>query len=82
MITLDKVLQNLYPGSEWSLTGDSYDDLIWHSDSIKPTEKELEDGRVTVAALLIQQKTEREAKREELLTRLGITSDEATLLLG
>ena len=82
MITLDKVLQNLYPEAKWSLSGDTYEDLIWHSETTKPTEKQLEDGRATVEALLIQEETERETKRAELLTRLGITSDEAILLLG
>ena len=82
MITLDIVLLNLYPGAKWTLNGDTYDDLIWYSDTTKPTEKELEDGRKTVAVLLAKQKTDRETKRAELLARLGITADEAALLLG
>jgi hypothetical protein len=82
MITLDIVLLNLYPGAEWSLTGDTYEDLIWHSETTKPTKKELEDGRKTVAVLLEKEKTDRETKRTELLARLGITADEAALLLG
>ena len=30
------VLAALYPDAEWSLNGDSYDGLVWHSDSEMP----------------------------------------------
>ena len=82
MTTLDKVLQNLYPQAEWSLTGDTYKDLIWHSDTEKPTEKELEDGRATVAALIAKEKADKAKAKQAILDRLGITADEAALLLG
>jgi hypothetical protein len=38
------VLTALYPGAEWSLSGDTYDGLTWLDDSPKPTKKKLDDA--------------------------------------
>jgi len=38
------VLTALYPGAEWSLNGDTYDGLVWHSDSPMPSQDELDDA--------------------------------------
>jgi hypothetical protein len=36
------VLTALYPDAEWSLNGDSYDGLVWHSEGDAPTQAELD----------------------------------------
>lgn len=36
------VIAALYPGSEWSLDGDTYDGLTWLSDTPKPSQAELD----------------------------------------
>jgi hypothetical protein len=36
------ILRRRYPDSFWTLNGDDYSGLEWHSDSPKPTEAELE----------------------------------------
>lgn len=36
------ILSNKYVGSEWTLNGDDYSGLTWLSDTVKPSEKELE----------------------------------------
>ena len=36
------VLETLYPGAEWSLSGDSYDGLVWHSEGEMPSQAELD----------------------------------------
>jgi hypothetical protein len=36
------VLSTKFPGTEWSLSGNDYDELVWYSDSPKPTLAELE----------------------------------------
>ena len=43
MYDLVKALKSLYPGSFWSLNGDTYEGFIWNDDNInpKPTEEEL-----------------------------------------
>lgn len=35
------ILSYLRPGEEWSLDGEEYSGLIWHSNTVKPTEAEL-----------------------------------------
>ena len=43
MRDLTKALESLYPGSEWMLTGNSYEGLNWLSeDKPKPSQEELE----------------------------------------
>ncbi len=44
MRDLAKALTSLYPGSQWTLNGDSYEGLDWLSgnDKPKPTQAELE----------------------------------------
>jgi hypothetical protein len=38
------VLGAIRPGSEWSLSGNDYATLVWHSDTPKPTKKTLDDA--------------------------------------
>lgn len=42
------ILANKYPDSQWTLDGDSYEDLTWLSDTPKPTKKQLTDLWPTV----------------------------------
>lgn len=36
------ILTTNYPNSQWSLDGESYDGLVWYSDTPKPTQAELD----------------------------------------
>jgi len=36
------VLTRNYPGAEWSLNGDDYAGLVWHSDTPMPSQEELD----------------------------------------
>jgi hypothetical protein len=82
MIDYPAILTRHYAGSEWTLNGDEYDGLTWLSDTPKPSQEELDAlWPLTVDAI----QAERDAKvaaREALLARLGITEDEARMLLG
>ena len=77
-----KALKNLAPDAEWTLSGDDYADLIWLSEGTPPTleaiESEIEQIPVKAAAALKEAQTAKAA----LLTKLGITADEAALLLS
>ena len=42
MIDYVAVLTRNYPGIEWSLNGDDYSGLIWHGDTPKPSQAELD----------------------------------------
>ena len=36
------VLNALYPDAEWSLSGDTYEGFVWHSEGDAPTQAELD----------------------------------------
>lgn len=38
------ILEDKFPGTEWALSGDEYDGLVWLEDSPKPTKKALEQA--------------------------------------
>jgi hypothetical protein len=38
------VLASIRPGAEWSMIGNDYATLVWHSDSPKPTKKTCDDA--------------------------------------
>ena len=77
-----KALENLKPNSEWTLIGDDYADLVWLSQGNPPTLAEVE----AEIALLPQREKAKADKAESdkaaLLAKLGITADEAKLLLS
>jgi hypothetical protein len=75
------VLLMLRPNGGWIISGDDFDSIQWiHIEPI--TKKQFEDGFNQVEAFKAQQATEAEAKKQALLDRLGITAEEARLLLS
>jgi hypothetical protein len=82
MIDYATILTKKYAGSEWTLSGDDYEGLTWLSNTPKPTKSTLDGLWQEVQDLI---KTEAETKATQkaaLLERLGITEDEAKLLLS
>jgi hypothetical protein len=75
---ITKAIQSLKPNAEWTLTGDDYANLIWLSTGKAPTLAEIE---AEIAALPAKEAAKIAAKAN-LLAKLGITADEAKLLLG
>ena len=82
MIDYPAILTRHYQGSEWTLNGDEYDGLTWLSDTPKPSQEELDGLWDATLAAIEQEKVDKQAAREALLARLGITEDEARMLLG
>jgi len=75
---LFKVLDSLMPGVEWSLSNDDLSTLEIHTEGITmPTEKQIKDEIKRLENL----EKSKSAVKAALLERLGITADEATLLL-
>jgi hypothetical protein len=64
------------------LNGDEYMGLTWLSDTPKPSQEELDGLWDATVALMEQEKADKQAARNALLARLGITEDEARMLLG
>jgi hypothetical protein len=85
MIDYTKILTFNYPNAQWSLNGDSYDGLIWHSDTPKPTQVELDAlWESTQAQIAAQKQAAIDTKASALakLAALGLTQDEVKALVG
>jgi len=82
MIDYTKILEYKYPTAEWTLNGDDYEGLTWLSDTPKPSKSTLDGLWAEVQDLIIAKAEAKASQRQALLTRLGITEDEARLLLG
>jgi hypothetical protein len=82
MIDYTQILVEFYKGSEWSLDGDDYAGLNWQSKTPKPTKEELDNLWPATLEAFEQKKTAAIAARQAVLDRLGITAEEAVLLLG
>ena len=82
MIDYAKVLIAKYEGAEWTLNGTDYSGLTWLSETNKPTKTVLDN---LAAQMQADEAAEAEAKataKAALLDRLGITAEEAVLLLS
>ena len=78
-----KALEVLRPGAGYSLIEDDYSTIEWaDSQSSAPNLKEIEDA---IAKIKVDEAAKAEsdaAAKAALLERLGITAEEAKLLLG
>jgi hypothetical protein len=85
MIDYATILTLKYEGSEWTLNGDDYSGLIWHSDSPKPSKKTLDDLWESVQAEIEAEKAAKvglKASAIAKLAALGLTEDEAKAIIG
>lgn len=73
-------IKHIRPSAQFALRGD---ELEWlDTEQGKPTQAEIEAGWVAYQAKVESDKTEAAAQKQALLNRLGITEEEAKLLLG
>ena len=77
-----EVLKMLCPNVEWSLIGDNFDDINWHGQNSPITKKQFQDGFAQFDSAKAAQETAKAAEKIALLARLGITAEEAALLLS
>lgn len=77
-----KALLNLNPNAQWTLTGDDYADLTWLSSGEAPTLAEIQAEIAAIPAKEAAAQAEKETEKAALLAKLGITADEAALLLS
>jgi hypothetical protein len=82
MIDYTAILSRKYPGSQWVLDGDEYEGLTWLSDTTKPTKEELDSKWQSVVDEMQAEKEAKVTQRQAILDRLGLTAEEAALLLG
>ena len=79
------VLVANYPGSEWTLEGDTYDGLTWLSETPKPTQKALDDAWPAVQQAQADAIAAKEAAKQSAINKLaalGLTVDEISAAFG
>lgn len=76
------ILSKKFPGKQWVLDGDNYDGLTWLDDSPKPSKKILDDLWDVVLNEIDADNLAKAAAKSALLNRLGLTENEAKLLLS
>jgi len=83
MSYLVKAIRKLKPNSEFSFTDDDYSTIKWDVlDGDAPTQKEIDAAIVKVKADEAQAETIKATAKAALLSKLGITAEEAVLLLS
>ena len=82
MATGMNVLSMLRPNGGWVVYGDDFDSIIYDEGVTPVTKKEFEDGFTQFDIWLSQQEATQAAEKAALLAKLGITADEAKLLLS
>jgi hypothetical protein len=78
----NEVLLMLCPNVEYTIYGDDYDSIIWADGNAAITKKEFTDGFAKYDAWKSAQDSAQATAKSALLNRLGITEDEAKLLLS
>ena len=81
MATGGEVLSMLCANTEWVITGDDFDAIQWIKGE-QITKAQFEAGFAQVNAWKAEQDSKAAADKAALLARLGITADEAKLLLS
>jgi hypothetical protein len=83
MSYLVKAINKLKPNAEFSFTDDDYSTIKWDVlDGDAPTQAEIDAAIVQVKADEITEAETKATARQALLIKLGITQEEAQLLLG
>jgi hypothetical protein len=75
-----EVLSMLCPNTEWVISGDDFDSIQWIKGE-PITKAQFTAGLAQYDAWKTEQNTKAEADKAALLAKLGISADEAKLLL-
>ncbi len=80
---LSDAIQLIRPGSEFVLVGNNLSEIKWIKiEGEIPTVEEIEDALDRVESTIVELSAEKAVQRQALLDRLGITEEEAKLLLS
>jgi hypothetical protein len=82
MATGGEVLSMLIPTGGWVIYGNDFESIIYDAGVTPVTKKQFDDGFAAFDAWKAQQDAAKAAAKTALLAKLGITADEAALLLG
>lgn len=76
------ILIRKYPGTQWSVNAEDYDQITWLSDGEKPTKAELDALWPIVQQEIADEKAAKAAAKAAALAKLGLTAEEITALFG
>jgi hypothetical protein len=79
MITTVQAIQSLRPNVEWTMNGDDVENIIWHTANVEPLTTAEVEAEIERLEAVEQSKL---SAKSALLDRLGITAEEANLLLS
>jgi len=83
MSYLVQAIKSLKPNAEFSFTEEDYSTIKWDVlEGAAPTQAEIDAAIEQIKADEIAAKTKAAADKEAILAKLGITADEAKLLLS
>jgi hypothetical protein len=76
-------IRHLVPNSQFSYDNDDLDTLVWDGpEGKRPSNQEIIDAVEIVKQLNVQKAADKAAARAQILDRLGLTDEEASILLG
>ena len=81
-IQIEDVLAYLRPNGGWVIWGQDFDTIRYDEGVTPITKEELDRGFAEYSAWKAEQDTAKAAQRQAILSRLGITEEEARILLG
>jgi hypothetical protein len=76
-----KALEILRPNGGWAIYGDDFDTIVYDEGVTPITQKEFTDAMNIAEQNLLNEVEAKATARQSLLTRLGITEEEARILL-
>jgi hypothetical protein len=80
-----EVLISNYSDAQWSIDGNDYATLVWHDDTPKPSQAELDDAWPAVQQARIDAQVAKQATKQsaiDKLAALGLTVDEIREAFG
>lgn len=77
-----EVMEMLIPTGGWIIYGDDFDSIVYDEGVAPITKKQFDDGFAQVDAFKAEQEAQAATDKAALLAKLGITADEAKLLLS
>ena len=77
-----QVLEMLLPNGGWTIIDNAFDSIIYDAGVTPVTQTEFEAGFTQYDTWKAEQNAQAAANKAALLARLGITAEEATLLLS
>lgn len=85
MIDYAEILVRNYPNSSWTMHGNDYATLQWHSDSAQPTQQELDDAWPDIEQQISTEAETLASNRQaglEKIAALGLTAEEISAIFG